>query len=396
MEESAMGKRSKMHPDCWHLENPRVNVFGERLRRMESSGPGYFLHAGEARGRAVIVKVFNPGPTFREQFESTVSLSKSLLHPNVLRIKGISPPASSSHFIVYENAHWKTADGPLAVALKDDLTRSITLGFKMIAGLSSGMNHLSVQGISLAFLGVENFDVFLDVDDRFLISINPPASANVGTSEDPQQQDNTTSAWNVFNSLCQKILRSANHVLHDENIERNPVVLDVSRPYLSQQALVPFALPAAQSPEPLSPENDQEEVSPVVPRREYVWRTIDRAQQSLAAVARRITRDLDMKLSSVSKLAWTDGHRVHRCAGYVREEVTLATTVIDSAVVSHDAPSPLEVCSICHEVVGLNEVFRCFCGDPNPGSRPTVKCQACRSWSHSDCVGNLKEFTCSF
>ncbi|KAJ7852460.1 hypothetical protein B0H14DRAFT_3450731 [Mycena olivaceomarginata] len=29
------------------------------------------------------------------------------------------------------------AEGPLAAALKDDLTRHITLGFKMIAGLSA-------------------------------------------------------------------------------------------------------------------------------------------------------------------------------------------------------------------------------------------------------------------
>ncbi|KAJ6597707.1 hypothetical protein DFH09DRAFT_1399391 [Mycena vulgaris] len=58
--------------------------------------------------------------------------------------------------------------------LKDDLTRSVTLGFKMVAGLSSGMNHLSLQGISLSSLGPENFDIFLDLNDRFLISIDPP------------------------------------------------------------------------------------------------------------------------------------------------------------------------------------------------------------------------------
>jgi hypothetical protein len=29
-------------------------------------------------------------------------------------------------------AHWKTAEGPLAAALKNDLTRSVTLGFKMV------------------------------------------------------------------------------------------------------------------------------------------------------------------------------------------------------------------------------------------------------------------------
>jgi hypothetical protein len=33
-------------------------------------------------------------------------------------------------------AHWRKAEGPLAAALKDNVTTSITLGFKMIAGLA--------------------------------------------------------------------------------------------------------------------------------------------------------------------------------------------------------------------------------------------------------------------
>ncbi|KAJ6597734.1 SCA7, zinc-binding domain-containing protein [Mycena vulgaris] len=42
----------------------------------------------------------------------------------------------------------------------------------------------------------------------------------------------------------------------------------------------------------------------------------------------------------------------------------------------------------------VHEVFRCICDEPRPGSRPTVKCQACKLWSHSACVGNPNEFTC--
>ncbi|KAJ6597693.1 hypothetical protein DFH09DRAFT_83731 [Mycena vulgaris] len=352
------------------------------------SGPGYFLHAGEAKGRAVIVKVFNAGSTVREQLESTVALSKGLMHPNVLRIEGVSSPASLNHFIAYENAHWRTAEGPLAAALKDDLTRSVNLGFKMVAGLSSGMNHLSVQGVSLASLGVENFDVFLDLNDRFLISVNPPTSSVAHVTEDLTHVDNTTISWDVFNALCQKVLRSANRVLHNEDIERKPVVDLGARPHEVS------TLAANSASESLSSPRITEDEPPVRPRREYVWRTIDRGQQSLANVASRISHDLDMELYSLSKLTWSHMRSAHRCAGYVREEITLATTMGDSAVVSHDAPCPLEVCCICHEVVGVHEVFRCICDDPRPGSRTTVKCQACKFWSHSACVGNPKEFTC--
>ncbi|KAJ7269326.1 hypothetical protein B0H12DRAFT_32934 [Mycena haematopus] len=194
--------------------------------------------------------------------------------------------------------------------------------------------------------------------------------------------------WDVFNALCKKVLKAANSTLHQEDIERDPEVLDLSNTFPR------LSLPS----EPDSLDNDEEsedEVpSSVTPRREYVWRTIDRGQQSLATVADRFTRVLDMKLSSVKKITWTDGRRAHRCPGYVREEITLAATAVDSAVISHDAPSPLEVCSVCNQLVGLDEVFQCICGDRDPGSYPTVQCQICKFWSHRDCVGNQREFIC--
>ncbi|KAJ7482010.1 hypothetical protein FB451DRAFT_1556145 [Mycena latifolia] len=384
-----------------------------KLTHEIGSGPGYFLHAGEAKGRAVILKVFNAGPTVRQQLESTVALSKELLHPNVLRIEGISSPAALTHFIAYENAFWKSAEGPLAAALKDnDLMRSIRLGFKMVAGISSGINHISVQGIPLASLGVEGFDIFLDVNERFLISINPRMSAETDSPRNRESENNPTKSWDVFNALCQKVLRSANRVLHNEDIERNPVVLDLTRrPSLPQESLEPPSLPSRQSSDPQASEDSLEGEPTVPPRREYVWRTIDRGQQSLATIASRISLDIDMQLASVNKLAWTDDRSPHRCAGYIREEITLTTTTRDSAVVSHDAPSHLEICSVCHEVVDIQAQFQCICDDScmygsitgraatklnvlAPGSRSTVKCQECGIWSHRSCVRFPKVFIC--
>ncbi|KAJ7481963.1 hypothetical protein FB451DRAFT_1444766 [Mycena latifolia] len=365
---------------CRREENSEDGIKIIRNRHLKliaeiGSGHGYFLHAGETNGRAVLVKVFNPGPTVRE----------NLWHPNVLRIEGVSSPASLTQFIAYET-------GPLAVALKDDLTRSITLGFKMIAGLSAGINHLIIHGVPLASLGVENFDIFLDVDDRFLVSINPRIPAEAGTTNGEQPENNTNRSWDVFNAICKKVLRSANRLLHDEDIDRNPASMEPTRhPSVLQQISV---LPPLQSSEPSSSENLLEGEAPVSPRREYVWRTIDRGQQSLATIGNRIARELDLKLSSVNKFAWTDDRSPHRCAGYVREEITLATTVADSVVVSYDAPSPLKICSVCREIVGVQEEFQCLCGDPKPGWRSTVKCRECKIWSHGTCVGNLKEFTC--
>jgi hypothetical protein len=185
-----------------------------------------------------------------------------------------------------------------------------------------------------------------------------------------------------FECLSIKVLGSANRVVHsrftlctiaefsnicttDERIDRSPVTLDVlRRPSIPQNSLSLSSPASLQSFESASSENIPEE-PPVPPRREYVWRTTNLGQQSLATVAARIALDLDMKLSSINRLAWTGGRSPHRCAGYIREEVTLAPTTADSAVVSHDTPSPREICSVCHEVVGLYEVFQCICGDPS-------------------------------
>jgi hypothetical protein len=41
-------------------------------------------------------------------------------------------PVSAEKLNFFCSVHWKNAEGPLSVALKDDLARSITLGFKMV------------------------------------------------------------------------------------------------------------------------------------------------------------------------------------------------------------------------------------------------------------------------
>ncbi|KAF7361299.1 Kinase-like protein [Mycena sanguinolenta] len=354
-----------------------------KLIREIGSGPGYFLHAGQNQGHAVIVRVFNRGPssTVRRQLEPTVALFKGIMHPNLLRLLGISPPESCSHFIVYENVHWQNAEGPLAMALKTDLKRSITIGFKMVAGLSAGLNYLLVQGIFVGEMGVQNFDIFLDVDDRFVISVHPRLP-DEGDAADCQDAEDI--AWMAFNALCNKTLTSANRVLHNEEILRDPAILDFGR----------AASEKSMSPSPSSSQNTGESLD-VPPRREYVWRTKDRGRQSLENIARKISLDLDLDFLSLSRINRTDGRTPHRCAGYVREEITLATTTLDSAVVAHDAPSASERCLICREVVDLREEFRCECGDPAPGTRHTVKCQECKFWSHSDCVENSNhKFLC--
>ncbi|KAJ7784177.1 hypothetical protein B0H16DRAFT_1783026 [Mycena metata] len=361
-----------------------------QLIRQIGGGPGYLLHAGRNKARAVTVKVFNGGPTVREQLEATVALCGELMHPNILRIEGISSPTSSIHFIAYEDVRWKSAKGPLAAALQNR-TRSIRLGFKMVADLSAGLNYLCTQGISLTALRVQNLDVFLDMDDRFLIIINPNSSDEADGNSQPVRSQEDRS-WALFNELCHKLLVSANRVLHNEEIDREPVLLPPSSP--ASQKSDSFSLSSYSQTEQ---EDAGEDVMAGDPRREYVWRAMDRGNRCLATVSDQMTLNLDIALpvGRLQRLTQTDGRRAHRCRGYIREEVTLAPTIVNSAVVAHDTPRPREICSICHEVVEHLEHFCCVCDDPAPGSRYTIRCNICKYWSHDDCVGNPQTiFTC--
>ncbi|KAJ7649768.1 hypothetical protein FB45DRAFT_2521 [Roridomyces roridus] len=386
VEEPARGREDTEEDDGLEV----VRYKDLRLTHQIGCGPGYHLHAGNIKLRAVIVKVFNAGTNARKHWQAAVSLSRGLLHPNVLRIEGISAPTSVHRFIAYEDAQGKTAEGPLAAALKEDLDKSIMLGFKMISDLSSGMYYLSTLGVTLP-RGPERFDVFLDINDRFLLNVNPPTDANTTQRE----QEDETNVWTLFNGLCQKVLRSANRVLHDEDIERKPTVFDSSHsPAILEPSPVASQDQATLQNEEAIP-NNRQNAAAVPPRREFVWRMMD-LPQSLATIAAQITRDLDLRCMSINRLVSSNGGSIHRCPGYIREEVTLAIRTADSAVVSHDAPTIQEVCSICHEVVNSGEVFRCVCRQEEPGSRPTVKCRSCKKWSHRDCGPTPNESICYF
>jgi hypothetical protein len=69
---------------------------------------------------------------------------------------------------------------------------------------------------------------------------------------------------------------------------------------------------------------------------------------------------------SHSRLQRRQAHSVpktpHRCLGYNLEKITLTPRISGSAIVSHLTPKPREICSLCGEVVGFAEVFRCICG----------------------------------
>ncbi|KAJ7450990.1 hypothetical protein B0H11DRAFT_2076654 [Mycena galericulata] len=364
-------------------ENHEIEVIQRddlRLIHEISSGPDYFLHAGRNEGRAVVVKVFNPGPSHmvRHRLELTAEVSKRFMHSNLLRVDRISSPASLSHFIVYQGVYWKSAEGSLAAVLKTDLWSCIRLGFKLITGISAGMNYLHGQGVFRQSIEVDNFDIFLDADDQPMICFDPPEPQEVLT------QDPEDNAWTVLNAVCENIFMSANSLLYQQPSNVATEILDVVRPTCNVAVTESTAASGA---------IQEMELSTLL-QRKFGWHTIERGEQSLVVVAQQNQLELKTNLSPIYRRTHSDERNPHRCPGYVREEIRFTTTTRDSVVVVHDTPSPLEICFICHETANPDEAFRCICGDLDRGSRHTIKCGKCGLWSHADCVGNPKEFTC--
>jgi hypothetical protein len=97
--------------------------------------------------------------------------------------------------------------------------------------------------------------------------------------------------------------KTSSQVCTDDEINRDSAILDVvqSRPAASENP-GESGLPSG----PALLQDIQGEELDVSPRREYVWRTMDRGQ-SLATIARRIALDLDTDLSSLRRMTWTDG-----------------------------------------------------------------------------------------
>ena len=96
------------------------------------------------------------------------------------------------------------------------------------------------------------------------------------------------------------------------------------------------------------------------PRREVRWLDLGAKNRSLELIKRCFEDRLDRFLSSSSKsllrhitspMVSKQGHDLHQCPGYLREEITLASDVSKSVVVSHAFPSQSEVCSICGQLV---------------------------------------------
>ena len=111
------------------------------------------------------------------------------------------------------------------------------------------------------------------------------------------------------------------------------------------------------------------------PRREVWWLDLGAKNQSLESIKDYLDRFLSS--SSNSRLRHITSpkesklrHNLHKCPGYLREEITLASDVSKSLIVSHAFPGQSEVCSVCGQLVQYNFV--------------TKKCEICHKKNHCE------------
>jgi hypothetical protein len=96
------------------------------------------------------------------------------------------------------------------------------------------------------------------------------------------------------------------------------------------------------------------------PRREVWWHDLGTTNHSLKSIGRCFEDRLNRSLLSSSnsllrhiRSTKDDNLRqnLHRCPGYLREEITLTCDLSKSVIVSHAFPGPSERCSQCHQLV---------------------------------------------
>ena len=156
----------------------------------------------------------------------------------------------------------------------------------------------------------------------------------------------------------------------DDSPERETVAYDREgcqrAPLEDEEPEGPSNVYANENEDPSNPSNSMEKPkSRRTPRREVRWLDLGAKNRSLESIKRRFEDRLDRFLSSSSKsllrrikspMDSKRRHDVHQCPGYLREEITLASDVSKSVIVSHAFPSQSEVCSICGQLVQYNDI----------------------------------------
>ncbi|KAJ7728894.1 hypothetical protein B0H16DRAFT_1587877 [Mycena metata] len=286
----------------------------------------YSLHSADTRGTAVAVKVFH-GPLAEQCWEETSATSRTLMHPNFLRLLGKSVEDSPARFLVYNGVH-DIVPNSIASVLQGNLADCVIAGINVVHGLSLALGYLEIQQFSPTSFGSESFDILVGDSGEIILGINPDVNGLRSVIE-----SEATSWVTLLNTLCRLVFNESSHILYHDRVERS----------------APTGL---LSPLPI---NHTTANSEHLSRREMIW------LPSTSPSLNEITQETEAFLSRVRFSSNTlplqryhitgPSNPPHRCVGYQREEVFISSQLRNSYLVRHDAPSPLEICTICQDQV---------------------------------------------
>ncbi|KAJ7581277.1 hypothetical protein C8J56DRAFT_261490 [Mycena floridula] len=368
----------------------RSRIYGSDL----VAGDGFHIHAAKYQGKVVAVKVYQ-GMDSAKRLEADLNLASSLIHPTMLRPVAVFT-ATATPFIVLGGdsspmipsslGGFKSLRCCLADALDNSEVESLMLGAQLLRDVSSGLDYISniQQTIGVSQL---TFDLLVDENDNICIT--------VGVGEEDETGDQ--GYLEVFHNLCSKSFLEANNECHSDK-SQTPTT-NKSASGSSSQRDLKFS-PAED--EPIAETDLQSDCLPTPARREYAF-VPDRSHQSLREISTsyaRFMRSITKKIQHFRRKSHGNSTIVaHRCPGYRRDEVTLGTSVLRTAIIQHLTPSPREICPVCKQLVE-DGTFNCFCGQGDDGRSSTIQCSWCRVWSHRTCqvngdsMGDLP-FTCA-
>ncbi|KAJ7581279.1 hypothetical protein C8J56DRAFT_261575 [Mycena floridula] len=348
---------------------------------------GYRIHVAQYRGKVVAVKVYQ-GANSAQRLEADLEINSSLFHPTILQTVAVCR-ATQTPFLVFSMESDSLSPIPISLGgfkslvyyLADALSRSeqdsLVVGAQLIRDISSGLDYLASIEQTLAVSRLM-FDLLVDESNNICITVGLGEGAATGTQEDGH--------LDVFHNLCSKSFLEANNECHLDKSQAPTA--DNSASGSSSHPDLPFSSPDG---EPIA-ETDSQSDSPLTPpRREYAF-VPDRGHQSLREISTSYARFMRSIIAKRIRHLRRKGQRkstivAHRCPGYRRDEVTLSTSVLRTAIIQHLTPSPREICPICQQLVE-DGTFNCFCGQGDDGISSTIECSQCGLWSHRTCQVN--------
>ncbi|KAJ7597980.1 hypothetical protein C8J56DRAFT_921500 [Mycena floridula] len=359
-------------------------------------GDSYRIHIAEYRGKVTAVKVYE-GPDAKEKIEADIALNNRIRHHAIVKYidscTTASPPFAVFDSVVLSSgtsADLNSLPCYLAGALRRSEKESLVVGARLMRDVASGLDHISkffpLAGIAL--------DLFVKKDKIYI---------SLGADELGQAQ-NDDHPVAFYHALCREAFHEANRECH---FDKRKVVNNSENSETESNSDPDFesdndSHSGSASESPLGhTEVVEDESEPSLPRREYAFVPVDNLSlRDIVADYSRFIHQLEVPMSGAQYLHYLqrNARRAtpvrHRCSGYIRQEVTLSTSVSDSAIISHRTPSLQEICQLCGRLAEAG-YFRCSCGHADDGIAPTVQCCRCLKWAHRRCQSSTMCQSCS-